>query len=148
LKKSLAEFEIYLQPSVKLKLVIVCSFLLALISCWLNRFSFGVQCVLAISVVFTFIYALRSGVFSYRNVSKIHCKTDGYWALLDRDGQSEIYKLKDTSVILGPFFFLHFESITSTINLVVVSDSMTLEEERRLRVALRIYKNQLLLPKA
>jgi hypothetical protein len=146
LKKYIPAFEIQLQPSIKLKAIIAGSFLLAIISCWLNDLSFYVQLALTFFVCTVFFYKIRNGLFNYQGITQIQCKANGFWALISSsektENKPETFRLKEGSAILGSFIFLQFESENKKINLVLANDSISSEEARQLQVALRVYRKQ------
>ncbi|MDX2426632.1 MAG: hypothetical protein QNK15_10325 [Cycloclasticus sp.] len=147
MKKSIPAFEVALKKSITLRLVMMSVFVLALFSCWLNNLDFIIQCSLSVTVVILFIYTLRSGTLNNMGFSEIRCKPDGCWELIDQTGQSLIATLKGTSAILGPFIFLHFHSKTADLNIVLAADSLSGEAARKIRVALKVYKDQLMAAK-
>ena len=144
MKKFVPAFETNIQASVIVRWLVYSSLLLVLVSCWLNTFPFGVQLALSMAVFLIVIFDIRSGLLNNRNVTKIQCKADGSWLVFKGNLEPEYYRLKDTSTILGSLFFLHFQSKKQSLYLVLANDSMTAEEGRKLRVALRVYKKQLL----
>lgn len=144
LKKSIPPFDITLGSSITLNFIIYGAFFLTLIACWLNSLNVTLQTLLSVGTAGMFLYTYQGGVLSYRNVAKLHCKSDGCWSLFNSDGSSDLYRLKETSVILGPLYFLHFQSKSKSINLILANDCMTAEEKRNLRVALKVYRKKLL----
>ena len=127
-----------------LNVIINASFLIVLIACWLNNLGLVQQVLLSLSTVAMFFYTHYSGVLNYRKVLKLHCKTDACWTLFKRDGFAGTYRLTESSVILGPLYFLYFQSTSENIALILANDSMTSDEKRHLRVALKVYRKQLL----
>lgn len=91
-----------------------------------------------------FFYTHYSGVLNYQQVLKLNCKADACWTLLKKDGSADNYRLTENSVILGPLYFLYFQSTSENIALILANDSMTTDEKRHLRVALKVYRKQLL----
>ncbi len=122
-------------------------FVVALFSCWLNNLDFIIQSGLSAAVVILFLHTLHSGTLNYRGFSEIRCKSDGSWELIDQTGSSLIAALNDTSAILGPFIFLHFHSKTADLNIVLAADSLSGEAARKIRVVMRVYKDQLMAAK-
>ena len=144
LKKSIPAFEIKLQKSTRLTLLLMLVFGFAFLSCWLNGLTSEVKTVLSLAL---FIYLLRT--FSTirwldRGCSRIRCNADGYWQLIDDKGGSIRCSLCATSAILGPFVFLHFVSKKKRLARVLLRDSMSSEENRRLRMTLTLYGEQLM----
>lgn len=123
------------------------AFVLALFSCWLNNLDLIIQSGLSVAVVVIFIYSLRSGTLNNQGFNEIRCKPDGCWELIDQAGSSRIATLKDTSAVLGPFIFLHFYSKTADFNIVLAADSLSGEAARKIRAALKVYKDQLMAAK-
>lgn len=123
-------------------------FALAFLSCWLNGLSFSVKIMLFLALL---IYLLRT--FSvikwpYKGFSCIRCNADGYWLLMDDQGRSVLCSLSPTSAVIGPLFFLHFNSKKQRFKLVLAGDSMSNEDNRRLRMTLKLYGEQLMAIKA
>lgn len=125
-------------------MIVNASFLLVLIACWINNLSLAHQILLSFSAVALFFYTHYSGVLNYRQVLKLHCKADACWTLFKKDGSADNYRLTESSVILGPLYFLYFQSTSESIAVILANDSMTTEEKRHLRVALKVYRKQLL----
>jgi hypothetical protein len=123
------------------------AFVVALFSCWLNNLDFIIQSGLSTAVVILFLHSLRSGTLNNRGFSGLRCKPDGSWELIDQTGSSLIATLKGTSAILGPFIFLHFHSKTADLNIVLAADSLSGEAARKIRVVMRVYKDQLMAAK-
>lgn len=144
LKKSIPTFEIKLQKSTRLTLLLMLVFGFAFLSCWINGLTIGVKTALSLAL---FIYLLR--IFSttkwlYKGFSRIRCNADGFWQLIDDKGSSILCSLSSTSAIIGPFLFLHFASKKKRINIVLLSDSMSCEDNRRLRMTLTLYGEKLM----
>jgi len=123
------------------------AFVVALFSCWLNDLDVIIKSGLSAVVVILFLHALRSGTLNNRGFCGIRCKPDGSWELIDKTGSSLIATLKDTSAILGPFIFLHFHSKTADFNIVLAADSLSYEAARKIRVTMKVYKDQLMAAK-
>jgi len=144
LKKSIPAFEIELINPVTRHVVTGFIFLSALICCWLNSLLPVFQLGLSAAVLLSFLAGLRKGAFCHRGLRRIACQPDAYWLLHDAKGCQHDATLLDASVIIGPFYFLSFVSKTGPIPLLLTTDSMSAEEARKLRVSLKLYRQQLI----
>ena len=143
LKKSIPAFEIELINPVTRHVVTGFIFLSALICCWLNSLLPVFQLALSAAVLLSFLAGLRKGAFCHRGLRRIACQPDAYWLLRDAKGRLQDATLLDASVIIGPFYFLSFVSKTGPIPLLLTTDSMSAEAARKLRVSLKLYRQQL-----
>ncbi len=144
LKKSIPAFEIDLINPVTRHVVTGFIFLSALICCWLNSLLPVFQFALFVAVLFSFLVGFRKGAFCHRGLRRIACQPDAYWLLYDTKGCRHDATLLDSSVIIGPFYFLNFVSQTGPIPLLLTTDSMSVEAARKLRVSLKLYRQQLI----
>ncbi|PHS72008.1 MAG: hypothetical protein COB22_06230 [Cycloclasticus sp.] len=117
--------------------------ILAFASCWLNGFGFPIQILLSVGVILSCYLIFNTDVINNTGIEKIQCMSDGYWRLVDNKNQTTVCKLAGTSSVLGVLYFLHFRSKKETINIVLANDSMSIEEQRCLRVTLKVYGKQL-----
>jgi len=143
LKKSIPAFDFHLQESLTLKLLFYFIFTLLIISCWSNGLDVSIKIILNL-VILVFARMFYRAATHYQGVKKISCLSDGCWKLLDASNESKVYILDESSTLMGPFFFLHFSNKQESINLALAGDSITQEEARKLRLTLKVYKEQLL----
>ncbi|MBV1899975.1 MAG: hypothetical protein KUG63_11520 [Cycloclasticus sp.] len=136
-----------MQPSNRIRWFAYSVFIFALMACWLNALAFPAQVMLSVFVILMIAHTVHIGALNVAQVKKIRCKENADWLIQRNHDKPHVYRLKETTRLLGPLIFLHFQSDTKTLYLALSSDSMTNEENRKLRVALRVYKNQLLNPK-
>lgn len=146
LKKFVPPFEVKIQSSSILRRLYLSFFVLIFLSCWLNELALSFQLVLSF---ITFAIALRffylNTLNGYKKIT-IRCRSDGSWSIYQSGLIMEHCRLRDTSALIGPLYFLHFESNKKRVNVLLANDSMTREEARKLRMALRVYKSQLMQP--
>ncbi|MEO1896513.1 MAG: protein YgfX [Cycloclasticus sp.] len=143
MKKSIPTFDVSLKVSNKLKFTVAVTFCLAMASFWINDLNRWIQVILTV-ILLLFVGPVYRSIISYKRICKIHLLSDGCWELVDFKGKSEIYILKNSSAILGSFFFLHFQNKSKNINLVLAQDSITDDESRKLRLTMRVYNSQLM----
>ncbi len=143
LKKSIPAFDLSLNTSKRLKFIVVVSFMLAIISFWFSGLNALIQGTLTV-LLMCFVGPTYRSIISYRGIRKIYCLADGCWELVDIQDESTIYTLKNSSAILGSFFFLHFQNKRKKLNLVLAADSLSAEESRKLRLTMKIYSQQLM----
>jgi len=144
LKKSIPAFEIRLQKSTVLTLLLIVVSVLAFLSCWLNGLSFSVKMGLSLALLIYLLRTYSATKWPYKGFSRIRCNADGFWQLIDDKGDSILCSLRPTSVVIGPLFFLHFNSKKQQFKLVLSDDSMRSEDNRRLRMTLKLYGEQLM----
>lgn len=143
LKKSIPTFDLVLKSSKQLKAIVVVTVIVAVTSIGLSDIHLYLKGALSI---FLLVYApfLYQKINSYQALKKISCLSDGCWSLQGMDGDSTIYALNESSTVLGPFFFMHFKNTVDTLNVVLVSDSISKDDARRLRLTLNVYSNELM----
>ena len=144
LKKSIPAFEIRLQKSTKLTLLLIVVSGLAFLSCWLNGLSLSVKMALSLALIIYLLRTYSATKWPYKGFSYLRCNADGYWQLMDDKGDSILCSLRPTSVVIGPLLFLHFNSKKQQFKLVLSDDSMSSEDNRRLRMTLKLYGEQLM----
>ncbi|MEW5057000.1 MAG: protein YgfX [Cycloclasticus sp.] len=144
LKKSIPAFEIELINPVTRHVVTGFIFLSALICCWLNSLAPAFQLGLSSLLLLSLMYGLKTAAFCHRGLCRIACQPDAYWLLSDAKGAQLDASLLNSSVIIGPFYFLNFATQTGSLSLLLTADSMSDEAARKLRVSLKLYRQQLI----
>jgi len=149
LKKSIPAFSIVLKKSLTLQLTAFFIAFLALASCFLNNLPLIVQLSFLLAVVGFICDFLYSSVINYSGITKISCRADGYFELRGSGKKVVLCKLQKSTSVLGAFFFLHFQPVGGADlkpqNITLANDSLTGEGARQLRVALNVYKTNVLI---
>ncbi|MGB1541811.1 MAG: protein YgfX [Cycloclasticus sp.] len=146
LKKFVPPFEVKVQSSPILRRLYLSFFVLIFLSCWLNELAFSFQLVLSlITLAIALCFFHLNSLNGCKKIT-IRCRSDGSWSICQSGLIKENCRLRGTSALIGPLYFLHFESNKKRINVLLANDSMTGEEARKLRMALRVYKSQLMQP--
>ncbi len=112
--------------------------------CGLNSLPVIIQICLALFVIAFSVKLLRSGAMSHQGIRRITCDATAHWQLIDLNNQSQAATLLDSSVVLGPFIFLHFKLSTKQVNLFLVPGCLSSGASRKLRMLLNVYRSDLL----
>ncbi len=121
-------------------------FILGLICCCclLNGLPAIIQICLALLVIAFSAQLLHSGAMSHQGIRRITCDATASWQLIGVSGQNQAATLLDSSVVLGPFIFLHFKLSAKQINLFLVPGCLSRSSSRKLRMLLKVYRSDLL----
>jgi len=144
LKKSIPAFDIVLKKSLTLRLATFFIVFLVFVSCFLNNLPILIQFSLVFFAVAVVTSFLSSNIINYHGITKISCRADGYFELQGNGHDEVLYKLQKTTTVLGSCFFLHFQPLGNAglkpKSITLVSDSLTREAARQLRITLHVYK--------
>ncbi len=112
--------------------------------CGLNSLPVIIQICLVLIVIAFSAQLLYSGAMSHQGIRRITCNATANWQLIDLNNQSQAARLLGSSVVLGPFIFLHFKLPTKQVNLFLVPGCLSDSASRKLRMLLNVYKSDLL----
>jgi hypothetical protein len=123
-------------PSPSLRAVLLGLHGLALLAAGLNPLAIWLRLVLAGVVLASLGLELRR----YRSpaIVGLQLKSDGFWALQGRDGPEIESSLLPSSLVNPWFVLLHFRSGDQSHSLLICRDSLSEDDFRKLRVALKV----------